>query len=109
MKTQPLLERWQFLSRPAAPGARLQVDVALQDVARLKALAEMYPGCAVEAMLADLIHVALDDLEASFPFVNGPQIGEDECGDPVHADIGPTPRFLALTRQHLRTLSQSPG
>lgn len=109
MKTQPLLERWQFLSRPAAPVIRLAADLSLHDMARMRALAEMFPGCPVEAMLADLVHVALDDLEASFPFVNGPQIGEDECGDPVHEDVGPTPRFLALTRRHLRTLSQSPG
>ncbi|MCD6061178.1 MAG: type 1 pili tip component [Moraxellaceae bacterium] len=109
MKVQPLLERWQSQSRSSSPRFRLQAELGPQDVARLQALAEMYPGCSVESMLADLIHVALDDLEASFPFVNGPQVGEDECGDPVYEDAGPTPRFLALTRKHLRTLSQSAG
>lgn len=107
MKVQPLLERWQAQSAPSAPKFSLPVGLDLHDAARLRALAEMYPGCTVEGLAADLLQIALDDLEAALPYVNGPQTGVDELGDPVYADIGPTPRFLALTRQHLRALSQA--
>jgi hypothetical protein len=26
----------------------------------------------------------------------------DEMGDPLYEDVGPTPRYLRLTREHLR-------
>lgn len=106
MKMQQLLDRWQSLSRPTGPRVRLHVDLDYQDTARLQALAEMYPGCSLERLTADLLHAALQDLEASLPYVNGRQIGEDEHGDPVYEDIGPTPRFLALSRKYLKQLQQ---
>jgi hypothetical protein len=31
----------------------------------------------------------------------------DEQGDPLYEDIGPTPRFLALSRKYLRELSDT--
>lgn len=31
-------------------------------------------------------------------------IATDEEGDPLYEDIGPTPRFLALSRRHLQAL-----
>lgn len=104
MKMQSLLEHWQSLSRPHTPRINLHAELEYQDVARLRALAEMYPGCTVPGVMADLLHVALDELEAGLPYVHGRQIGEDECGDPVYEDIGPTPRFLSLTRKHLKSL-----
>ena len=30
----------------------------------------------------------------------------DEQGDPLYEDIGPTPRFLALSRKYLQSLVQ---
>lgn len=106
MKMQPLLERWQSLSRPPLPRLRLYTELDYPDVARLQALTEMYPGCSLEGVMADLLHAALDELEASFPYVHGRQVGEDECGDPIYEDAGPTPRFLALSRQYLKRLQE---
>ncbi|MCY1378154.1 hypothetical protein D9M69_657660 [compost metagenome] len=49
---------------------------------------------------------ALEELEASFPYVKGSQVvATDEQGDPLYEDIGPTPRFLALSRRYLQQLS----
>jgi hypothetical protein len=31
----------------------------------------------------------------------------DEQGDPLYEDVGPTPRFLALSRKYLRQFSES--
>ncbi|HEX6591740.1 MAG TPA: pilin assembly protein [Moraxellaceae bacterium] len=105
MKMQQLLGRWQSLSRPSLPRVTLQADLDHHDAARLQALAEMYPGCDTADIMADLLHYALNEVEQAFPYVHGNrQVGEDEFGDPLYEDIGPTPRFLDLTRKHLREL-----
>jgi hypothetical protein len=109
MKMQQLLARWQSLSRSPGPAIRLCADLDPHDAARLQALVEMYPGCTQQTVMADLLHVALDELEAGMPYVHGQQTGVDECGDPVYADAGPTPRFLELTRKHLRELQDEPS
>jgi hypothetical protein len=56
-------------------------------------------------LLTDLISAALNDLESGFPYVGGNTvIAQDEEGDPLYEDVGPTPRYLALTRKHLQRL-----
>lgn len=105
---QQLLARWQSLSYPAGPRISLHTELEYHDAARLQALVEMYPGCDLSSVIADLLHTALDEVEEALPYVNGSrQISEDEFGDPLYEDIGPTPRFLALTRKHLRALETS--
>jgi hypothetical protein len=65
----------------------------------------MYPKHHAEELLGELIGAALEELEASFPYVQGTQvIATDEQGDPQYEDIGPTPRYLALSRKHLQRL-----
>jgi hypothetical protein len=104
MKMQQLLARWQSLSRQTETRLPLHIDIGHHDAARLHALAEMY-GSNVNDVLTDLLHVALDELEEAFPYVHGnQQVGEDEFGDPLYEDAGPTPRFLALTQKHLKLL-----
>ena len=76
--------------------------------ARLAALAEMYPKRNTEELLGELIGAALEELEASFPYIKGQHvIATDEEGDPLYEDVGPTPRFLTLSRRHLHDLSAS--
>lgn len=105
MKMQHLLTRWQTFARTPEDRLPLHAEIGHHDAARLYALADMYSGGNVNAVLADLLHVALDELEEAFPYTHGKcQIGEDEFGDPLYEDIGPTPRFLALTQQHLKAL-----
>ncbi len=105
MKMQHLLTRWQSFAREPEARLSLHTEIGHHDAARLHALADMYTGGNISAVLADLLHVALDELEEAFPYTHGQrQIGEDEFGDPLYEDIGPTPRFLALTQQHLKAL-----
>ncbi|MNJ77065.1 hypothetical protein D3C76_1763380 [compost metagenome] len=69
----------------------------------------MYPKRTAEELLGELVGAALEELEASFPYVQGQKvISTDEQGDPLYEDIGSTPRFLALSRRHLHGLS-NPG
>lgn len=100
-----LLERWQSLSRSPEPRIRLGLSLSRNDAARIYALAEMYPGLDIDEILGDVIHTALDDLQEAFPYINGSrQVAEDEFGNPVYEDIGPTPKFLALTRKYQKEL-----
>lgn len=105
MKMMQLLERWDSLSSPREARRKLEIALTLHDVARLRALNEMYPGRQMEDMLADLVHASLDELQEAFPYVHGErQVGEDEFGNPIYEDIGPTPRFLTLMQKHLNGL-----
>ncbi len=106
MKIRELAQYWEqhAKGRLSPTGHVLHLDVEAS--ARLAALAEMYPKRTPEELLGELLGAALEELEASFPYVQGQQvIATDEEGDPLYEDVGPTPRFLALSRQHLHALS----
>lgn len=107
MKVRELLARWSLESQHREH--RHRVELSLNDItlAQLQALEEMYPGHQLEDIVDDLLHVALSDLEATLPYIPGPQVlREDEYGDPVYEDIGPTPRFLALVKNNLEMLKK---
>ena len=108
MKIRELVQSWEqnAKGRLSPTGHTLYLDV--EATARLAALAEMYPKRSPEELLGELLGAALEELEASFPYVQGQQvIATDEEGDPLYEDVGPTPRFLALSRHHLHVLSNA--
>ena len=62
-----------------------------------------------EALLGELVGAALEAVETSLPYVRGTHvIATDEQGDPVYEDVGPTPRFLELSRKHLKRMLDEP-
>jgi hypothetical protein len=102
MKIRELAQHWEQTAsgRLTKTGYTIHLDV--EAAARLAALGEMYPKHHPEELLGELIGAALEELEASFPYVQGTQvISTDEEGNPLYADIGPTPRYLALSRRFL--------
>lgn len=106
MKIRELAQHWEETAtgRLTETGYTLHLDV--EAAARLAALSEMYPKRRPEELLGELIGAALEELEASFPYVKGKHVvATDEEGDPLYEDVGPTPRFLTLSRQHLHQLS----
>ncbi|MDZ3996181.1 pilin assembly protein [Pseudomonas sp. Teo4] len=108
MKIRELIQHWeQNAAGTLSPtGHTLHLD--LESEARLAALIDMYPKRTAEELLGELVAAALEELEASLPYVKGQRvISTDEQGDPLYEDIGPTPRFLALSRHHLHALSDS--
>lgn len=110
MKIRELIQHWEQSAkgRLSPTGHTLHLDV--EATARLAALADMYPKRTPEELLGELLGAALEELEASFPYIQGRKvIATDEEGDPLYEDVGPTPRFLALSRQHLHTLSSDKG
>ncbi|MNM11609.1 hypothetical protein D3C81_217710 [compost metagenome] len=106
MKIRELAQHWEQNAAGTLSRTGHVLHLDLESEARLAALIDMYPKRTAEELLGELVAAALEELEASFPYVQGRQvIATDEEGDPLYEDIGPTPRFLSLSRQHLHALS----
>jgi hypothetical protein len=101
-----LLESWRQSAATPRTARSYAVRLPVDDAAQLAALADMFPGRAPEQLISELLSVALKELAAAMPYVAGKRvISTDEHGDPVFEDIGPTPRFMELARNHRRALA----
>jgi hypothetical protein len=108
VKFKPLLDRWKKEAVPKRTAKEYAIRLELDDAARLHALAELFPGQAIEAIISDLLRAGLDEIAAAMPYERGPKvISRDDQGDPVYEDIGLTPRFVELTRKFKKTLAQA--
>lgn len=108
MPFKALLDSWRDTPNPELSSERYSIRLPTDDAARITALAELFPGTSPESIIADLLHAGLDEIEAAMPYEAGEKvIREDEFGDPVYEDVGLTPRFLDLVRQHRDKLDPS--
>ena len=106
MKIRELAHHWEENAKGRLTDTGYSIHLDVESAARLAALVEMYPKRHPEELLGDLIGAALEELERSFPYIKGSTVvATDEEGDPLYEDIGPTPRFLALSRRYLHDLS----
>jgi hypothetical protein len=106
MKIRELAQHWEASAKGRLTDTGYNIHLDVESAARLAALTEMYPKHHPEELLGELIGAALEELEASFPYVKGNKvIATDEEGDPLYEDVGATPRFLALSRQRLQDLT----
>ena len=106
MKIRELANNWEKTAKGRLTKTAYGIHLDVEAAARLAAIAEMYPKRTPEELLGELIGAALEELEASFPYVKGTQvIATDEEGDPLYEDVGATPRFLALSRQYLQDMT----
>lgn len=106
MKIRDLLKHWEGTRHPQMTAETYAIHLPVEEAARVHALADMYPGVPEEDILRDLLAAALAELEASMPYQPGTKVAtEDDFGDPVFEDAGPTPRFLTLTRKHKERLA----
>ena len=105
LKFKALLDSWKEKAGPMKTEAAYGVRLPLGDAARLHALVDMFPGRAVEDLITDLLHAALDEVAESMPYERGPKvISQDDHGDPVYEDVGLTPRFIDLSRKYKKSL-----
>jgi hypothetical protein len=106
-----LLESWRATAAAPRTARKFAVHLPLDEAAQLAALAEMFPGRAPEQLITELLGAALKELAAAMPYVAGKRvISTDEQGDPLYEDVGPTPRFMQLTRSHRQKLeANAPG
>jgi len=104
-KVKDLLAEWESTPGTQLTAREYAIRLPIRDAARLEALAEMHPGIGISVIITDLISASLDELESAMPYVQGDRvIEEDEFGDPVFEDKGPSPRFHQLTRARAREL-----
>jgi hypothetical protein len=104
-----LLESWRESAAAPRTAKAYAVRLPVDDAARLGALADMFPGRTREQLITELLGAALKEVAAAMPYVPGKRvISTDEQGDPLYEDVGPTPRFMDLTRQHRRQLQPKP-
>lgn len=107
MKINKLARHWENTAKVRLTSKVYELQLPIEDAARIEALAEMYPRRSQEDIITELLSAALDELETSFPYVEGKQVvGEDEMGDPLFEDVGPTPRFLTLSKKYIALLKQ---
>lgn len=107
MKVKELLGQWEKTARARLTARSYEVKLPIQDAARVAALAEIYPRMSEQQIITDLLSSALDEVTAALPYIQGEQvISEDDQGDPIYEDVGPTPRFHTLTQHHTRRLEQ---
>ncbi|WP_263260727.1 pilin assembly protein [Pseudomonas sp. RIT-PI-S] len=108
MKIRELARHWEQNAKGRLTKTAYSIHLDVESAARLAALQEMYPKHHAEELLGELIGAALEELETSFPYVRGTRvIATDEEGDPMYEDVGPTPRFLALSRRHLEEMNRT--
>jgi hypothetical protein len=109
MRIAELIQRWSKAGHERTSVRAYAVHLPLRDAARVEALHVMYPGRSDSQLMADLIRAALDELEVAMPYVPGNRIiAEDDYGDPIYEDLGPTPRFYSLSHEILRKLNTMP-
>ena len=105
MKIRELAQHWEENAKGHLTQTGYTIHLDMEAAARLAAICDRYPTRQPEELLGELIGAALEELEASFPYIKGSQVvATDEEGDPLYEDVGPTPRFLALSRRHLHEL-----
>lgn len=110
MRIADLIQRWSQEGHARSNVRAYAVHLPLRDAARVEALHVMYPGRSDAQLMADLIRAALDELEVAMPYVPGNRIiAEDDFGDPIYEDLGPTPQFYSLSHEILRKLADSPA
>ncbi len=105
MAIKELLKSWQSEGRRHTQEYDFALRLPAHDLARLRALQELYPACGEAELLRELIRAALDEIEALLPYQQGAAVvARDELGDPIFEDVGPSRRFYELTRAHLQRL-----
>jgi len=89
MKIRELATQWEQTAKGRLTKTGYAVHLDVEAAARLAALAEMYPKRTPEELLGELIGAALEELEASFPYIKGSHVvATDEEGDPLYEDVG---------------------
>ena len=103
MGISDLVRQWEESSSDRLAEREYQIKLILKDAARISALVEMYPRRSEAELISELLTAALDDLEKAMPYIPGTEVvSEDEDGNPIYEDVGPTPRFHMLLQKYVQ-------
>ncbi|MEE8156643.1 MAG: hypothetical protein V3T51_00695 [Gammaproteobacteria bacterium] len=64
MSFKSLLDSWSHQEAPATTDKDYSARLSVDDVVRIHALVDLYPGLDAEHIITDLISASLDELEA---------------------------------------------
>lgn len=107
MKIKELVRYWDKHARGRLTPDLYDVSLSDRHKALLESVAELYPMKSREDLIRDLVSAALDELETSFPYVQGSRVvALDEEGYEIFEDAGITPRFVHLSQEHMRQLKE---
>lgn len=107
MRIEELAKSWEAEATGEVALFEYQVQLPLDDAAKLEALTELFPRRNREQLIAELLSAAMDDLVSCLPYAQGERIiSRDEMGDPLYEDVGLTPEYLRLAQQHRRRLGE---
>jgi hypothetical protein len=110
MKIKELAESWEKQAKAVMTKQQYAFCLPIEDAAKIAALAQMYPKRTESEILGELVSSALDELLECLPYRPGSKVvAMDEMGDPLYEDIGPTPRFLDLSKKHYATIEVRKG
>lgn len=107
MKIRELVRYWEKHARGRLTPDVYSVTLSPANEAYLEKLERLYPLKTREELIRDLISAALDELETSFPYVQGSRVvAFDEEGYEIYEDAGLTPRYLNLSQRYMQDLKQ---
>jgi len=105
MKIKDLVDYWDKHAQGRLTRDAYFVNLSDQHRKRLEKLAVLYSMKSSQDLMRDLISAALDELETSFPYVQGSKVvAFDEDGFEIYGDNGMTPRFISLSQKHIQKL-----
>lgn len=108
MSFKKLLDDWQDTASTRLTHDKVEVQLNVNDAARLDALAEMFPQRTKQQLINEMVSAGLSEIETSFPYIQGKKvIAKDEFGDPIYNDAGPTPQYLTLIKKHASKYRQT--
>ena len=107
MRISDLIMEWERSGGDHLTAREYRIQLPLHEAAKIAALTEMYPLRSETDIITELLTAALNELERAMPYVQGSKvIARDDHDDPVFEDIGPTPRFNALSKQYSERLKK---
>ena len=103
MKIKDLVNYWDKHARGRLTRDAYFMALSDQHHKRLEKLAALYPMKSPQDLMRDLISAALDEMETSFPYVQGTKVvAYDEDGFEIYEDQGLTPKFVSLSQKHIQ-------
>lgn len=107
MKIRDLVVHWDKHAKGRLTRDTYFTNLSEAHHEELARLAALYPMKSPQDLMRDLISAALDELETSFPYVEGDRVvAYDEDGFEIFEDVGMTPKFVALSKRHMESLKQ---
>lgn len=110
MNITDLMTAWESSPSGHLSASEYRIRLPLSDAAKIAALVDMYPSRNETQIISELLTAALNELERALPYVQGDkEIARDDQDDPIYEDVGPTPRFIALSKQYMVALEKDSG